>query len=82
MAARLAFLARVVEKECVHLQSIDARLFADAFAADVARTVASAPVLAEGLVLPGFFIPFGRFWHNPTVSVLRPGDLQTPGTAG
>lgn len=45
--ARLGFLARVVEKECRHLESTDRRLFAMPMTAERAATLVDDPDLAE-----------------------------------
>jgi hypothetical protein len=50
---RLAFLARVTEKECVHLLQTDARLFGDLFTVEDAQKI-----LAERL--DAFVSRFGR----------------------
>ena len=56
--ARLQFLARVAEKECLHLLDTDGRLFNEPFTAAVARKIAADPLLAERL--DAFVSRFGR----------------------
>ena len=55
---RLAFLARVTEKECVHLLQTDARLFGDLFTVEDAQKIELDPILAERL--DAFVSRFGR----------------------
>ena len=55
---RLAFLARVTEKECVHLLQTDARLFGDFFTIEDAQKIELDPILAERL--DAFVSRFGR----------------------
>lgn len=55
---RLQFLARIVPKECVHLETTDSRLFADVFTAERARMLDDDPVLAERV--EAFVSRFGR----------------------
>ncbi|MBU6225598.1 MAG: hypothetical protein KGP13_12280 [Burkholderiales bacterium] len=55
---RLSFLARVTEKECVHLLQTDARLFGDLFTVEDAQKIESDPILAERL--DAFVSRFGR----------------------
>lgn len=57
-SARLEFLARVTHKECQHLLDTDRRLFAKPFTVEVARTLETAPLLAE--CLDAFVSRFGR----------------------
>ncbi len=44
---RLKFLVRVVQRQCEHLRTTDARIFATPFTADRARALASDPELSE-----------------------------------
>ncbi len=46
---RLAFLARVTEKECRHLLATDNRLFSSELTAQEAINIAADPLLAERL---------------------------------
>ena len=46
---RLQFLARVVQRECVHLNQTTERLFAQRFTVERAKTVANDPELSERL---------------------------------
>jgi hypothetical protein len=55
---RLAFLARVTEKECSHLLATDSRLFGTELTAQEALKIASDPLLAERL--DAFVARFGR----------------------
>ena len=55
---KLAFLARVVQKESVHLRSTDARLFAAPFTLEDAARLESDPDLAERV--EAFVARFGR----------------------
>ena len=55
---RLAFLARVTEKECLHLLQTDARLFGDLFTVEEAQKIEIDPILAERL--DAFVSRFGR----------------------
>ena len=56
--SRLQFLARVAEKECLHLLDTDGRLFNEPFTAAVAEKIAANPLLAERL--DAFVSRFGR----------------------
>lgn len=56
--ARLQFLARVVAKECSHLETTDRRLFAEPFTPDRAQRLADDPDLAERV--EAFVGRFGR----------------------
>jgi hypothetical protein len=56
--ARLQFLSRVAEKECLHLLDTDGRLFDQPFTAAVAAKIAADPLLAERL--DAFVSRFGR----------------------
>lgn len=47
--ARLAFLARVTDKECQHLLDTDSRLFGTLFTVEEAQKIEVDPVLAERL---------------------------------
>jgi len=55
---RLAFLARVTEKECLHLLQTDARLFGDLFTVEEVQKIEIDPILAERL--DAFVFRFGR----------------------
>jgi hypothetical protein len=55
---RLSFLARVTEKECVHLLQTDGRLFGDLFTVEDAQKIELDPILAERL--DAFVSRFGR----------------------
>jgi hypothetical protein len=55
---RLQFLARVVPKECEHLETTDGRLFAEPFTAERARTLDDDPEFAERV--EAFVSRFGR----------------------
>lgn len=55
---RIAFLARVVQKECEYLAQTDALLFAQAFTAERARQLPHTPELAERV--DAFVGRFGR----------------------
>jgi hypothetical protein len=57
-AARLGFLIRVTDKECVHLLDTDARLFGTLFTIEEAQKIQLDPVLAERL--DAFVSRFGR----------------------
>lgn len=58
LALRLAFLCRVIRKECALLASTDARLFGDAFTPEKAARLADDPDLAERV--EAFVARFGR----------------------
>lgn len=55
---RLQFLARVVPRECNHLETTDKRLFAEPFTVQRAETLDEAPALAERV--EAFVSRFGR----------------------
>ena len=55
---RLAFLARVTEKECEHLLATDSRLFSTGLTEQEAIKIAADPMLAERL--DAFVARFGR----------------------
>jgi hypothetical protein len=55
---RLAFLARVTEKECRHLLDTDGRLFGSLFTLEDAQKIEADPILAERL--DAFVTRFGR----------------------
>ncbi|MBS4098182.1 MAG: hypothetical protein KGZ83_15245 [Sulfuricella sp.] len=55
---RLQFLARVVRKECRHLESTDARLFGQPFTGERVRSLEEDPELAERV--EAFVGRFGR----------------------
>lgn len=57
-AARLEFLARVTDKECLHLLDTDTRLFGNLFTIEEARKIELDPILAERL--DAFVSRFGR----------------------
>ena len=46
---RLAFLCRITQKEILHLQGTDRRLFADLFTVEAAKQIETDPILAERL---------------------------------
>ena len=46
---RLAFLARVTDKECRHLLDTDGRLFGNLFTLEDAQKIETDPILAERL---------------------------------
>jgi hypothetical protein len=56
--ARLEFLIRVTERECVHLLDTDRRLFGGLFTFEDAQRIQADPVLAERL--DAFVSRFGR----------------------
>ena len=58
VALRLQFLRRVADKECKHLFSTDARLFANAFTVQRAQTLENDPDLSERV--EAFVGRFGR----------------------
>ena len=58
LASRLAFLARVLEKECNHLLSTDSRLFRTAFTVETAQSLERNAQLAERV--EAFVGRFGR----------------------
>lgn len=58
LSARLEFLARVVRKECRHLQSTDARLFGDGFTVKMLMNLEETPDIAERV--EAFVGRFGR----------------------
>ena len=58
LAARLAFLSRVTDKECHHLLETDRRLFSNLFTIEEAKKLDTDPVLAERL--DAFVSRFGR----------------------
>jgi hypothetical protein len=80
--SRLAFLARVTEKECSHLLATDGRLFSAEFTAQEALKIAADPVLAERL--DAFVARFGRL-QDTVGDKLLPSLLEalfeTPGPA-
>ncbi len=82
LAARLAFLARVTDKECRHLQDTDARLFANPFTPASVSQIAADPLLAERL--DAFVARFSRL-QDTLGDKLLPALLdavgETPGTA-
>ena len=59
---RLAFLCRITQKEILHLQDTDRRLFADLFTVEAAKQIETDPVLAERL--DAFVSRFGRLQDN------------------
>ena len=79
---RLAFLARVVEKECSHLLETDSRLFSDQVTEQEALKIAADPLLAERL--DAFVARFGRL-QDTVGDKLLPSLLEalfeTPGPA-
>lgn len=56
--ARLEFLARVTDKECLHLLDTDTRLFGNLFTVEDAKKIEADPILAERL--DAFVSRFGR----------------------
>ncbi len=60
--ARLQFLARVTQKECLYLQETDQRLFAEPMSTERLHTIKADPVLAERL--DAFVSRFGRLQDN------------------
>ena len=56
--ARLRFLARVIGKECRHLETTDQRLFATPITVEQAKSLADNPDLAERV--EAFVGRFGR----------------------
>ena len=79
---RLAFLARVTEKECAHLLATDRRLFSTELTAQEAMKMAADPLLAERL--DAFVARFGRL-QDTVGDKLLPSLLEalfeTPGPA-
>jgi len=59
---RLAFLCRITQKEILHLQDTDRRLFADLFTVEAAKQIETDPILAERL--DAFVSRFGRLQDN------------------
>lgn len=59
---RLAFLCRITQKEILHLQDTDRRLFADLFTIEMAQSIEADPILAERL--DAFVSRFGRLQDN------------------
>lgn len=78
--ARLGFLARVVDKECRHLESTDRRLFAVPMTTERAASLAGDPDLAERV--EAFVGRFGRL-QDTVADKLLPALLaalgETPG---
>ena len=60
--ARLQFLSRVTQKECLYLQETDERLFADPMTVESLQQIEADPVLAERL--DAFVGRFGRLQDN------------------
>ena len=58
LAARLEFLSRVTQKECVYLLDTDRRLFGNLFTIEEAQKIQADPILAERL--DAFVSRFGR----------------------
>ena len=80
--ARLQFLARVAEKECLHLLDTDGRLFNQPFTAAVAEKIAADPLLAERL--DAFVSRFGRLQDtvgDKLLPALLSALAETPGPA-
>ena len=79
---RLAFLTRVVRKECRHLLTTDQRLFDQPFSAERAETLEADPDLAERV--EAFVGRFGRL-QDTAGDKLLPALLaalgETPGPA-
>jgi len=59
---RLAFLCRITQKEILHLQDTDRRLFADLFTVEAAKQIETDHILAERL--DAFVSRFGRLQDN------------------
>jgi hypothetical protein len=59
---RLAFLCRITQKEILHLQDTDRRLFEDLFTVEAAKQIETDPILAERL--DAFVSRFGRLQDN------------------
>ena len=59
---RLAFLCRITQKEILHLQDTDRRLFADLFTVEAAKQIETDPILAERL--DAFVSRCGRLQDN------------------
>lgn len=78
--ARLSFLARVIEKECRHLESTDRRLFVRPMTIERATSLADDPDLAERV--EAFVGRFGRL-QDTVADKLLPALLaalgETPG---
>lgn len=82
LAARMAFLARVTRKECIHLLDTDQRLFVGIFTTDQARKIDSDPILAERL--DAFVSRFGRLQDtvgDKLLPVLFQALAEKPGSA-
>jgi hypothetical protein len=82
MAARLAFLSRVTEKECGHLLDTDRRLFSNLFTVEEAQRIAADTVLAERL--DAFVSRFGRLQDtvgDKLLPALLDALAETPGPA-
>jgi len=79
---RLRFLARVVERECRHLQTTDGRLFREPFTVEHARRLGEDVELAERV--EAFVGRFGRL-QDTVGDKLLPAYLraagETPGVA-
>ena len=58
LTARLEFLSRVTQKECVYLLDTDRRLFGNLFTIEEAQKIEADPLLAERL--DAFVSRFGR----------------------
>ena len=82
LAARLEFLARVTEKESLHLLGTDARLFVSPFTEEEAKRVSTDPLLAERL--DAFVSRFGRLQDtvgDKLLPTLLSALAETPGPA-
>lgn len=73
---RLQFLARVVQRECHHLQLTDERIFGTAFTVERARQLDADPELAERV--EAFVSRFGRL-QDTLGNKLLPALLDTLG---
>lgn len=82
LASRLAFLARVTDKERRHLQDTDARLFATPFTPASVSQIAADPLLTERL--DAFVARFSRLQDtlgDKLLPALLDAVAETPGTA-
>ena len=82
LAARLAFLSRVTEKECQHLLDTDRRLLGHLFTLEDAQKIETDPILAERL--DAFVSRFGRLQDtvgDKLLPALLSALAETPGPA-
>ncbi|MFN3844000.1 MAG: hypothetical protein ACK4RW_12195 [Rehaibacterium terrae] len=82
LAARLRFLARVVDRECKHLSQTDARLFAEPFTAQRASALDDDPTQAERV--EAFVSRFARLQDtlgDKLLTSLLRAIGETPGAA-